>query len=94
MRLRCFNYFYTYNFINTSTPSVKCVLQADIIPQLAEYICAADLEVCVLALATFANILSYSDTLLLSGLPSYPTLSNPNPNKIAGRLTICIHKSN
>lgn len=45
---------------------VKGVLQADIISQLIEYIQATDQEVAVLALATLANILSYSDTLLLT----------------------------
>lgn len=45
---------------------VKGVLQADIVMQLIEYIQATDQEVSVLTLATLANILSYSDTLLLS----------------------------
>lgn len=45
---------------------LKAVLQADVIPHLFDYIQAVDEEVCVLALATLANILSYADTLLLS----------------------------
>jgi len=45
---------------------IKPVLQADIIPHLFEYIQASDDEVSVLSLATVANILAFSDTLLLS----------------------------
>ena len=46
--------------------SVRGVLQADIISHLITYVQAADQEVSVLALATLANILVFSDTLLLA----------------------------
>lgn len=45
---------------------VKGVLQADIISNIIDYIQASDQEIAVLALATLSNMLSYSDTLLLS----------------------------
>jgi hypothetical protein len=45
---------------------VKGVLQHNVIPNLIEYIQANDQEVSVLAVATLANILQYSDTLLLA----------------------------
>eukprot|EP01039_Chlorochromonas_danica_P011686 gene11686-13114_t len=45
---------------------VKGVLQADIIPSLVDLIQTSDQEVAVLSLATMSNILSFSDTLLLS----------------------------
>eukprot|EP01038_Epipyxis_sp_PR26KG_P011343 gene11343-15208_t len=45
---------------------IKGVLQADIISNLIDYIQASDQEVSVLALATLANILYFSDTLLLT----------------------------
>ena len=45
--------------------SVKGVLQADIISHLIDYIQASDQEVAVLSLSIVANILSFSNTLLL-----------------------------
>jgi hypothetical protein len=45
---------------------VKSILQSDIISSLIEFSQHSDQEVSVLALATLANILSYSDSLLLS----------------------------
>lgn len=45
---------------------VKGVFQADVVAQLVDYIQASDHEVSVLALATLANMLAFSDTLLLA----------------------------
>jgi hypothetical protein len=45
---------------------VKGVLQADIVSHLVDFADSSDQEVSVLALATLANILYFSDTLLLS----------------------------
>jgi len=45
---------------------VRGVLQADIVSHLIQYVQASDQEVSVLALATLANILVFSNTLLLA----------------------------
>jgi hypothetical protein len=45
---------------------VRHVLACDIVDQLMEYIQATDQEVSILALASIANILSFSDTILLT----------------------------
>lgn len=46
--------------------TVKGVLQADIIKYLIDYLLANDQEISVLATATLANLLVFSDSLLLS----------------------------
>lgn len=53
---------------------VKGVLQADIIPHLMDFVKSTDQEVSVLSLATLANILTFSDTLLLSDTATVETL--------------------
>jgi hypothetical protein len=55
--------------------TVKSVLQADIVTHLIEYTQASDQEVSILAMATLANILAFSDTLLLTDLVVTETLS-------------------
>ncbi len=61
---------------------VKGVLQADIIPNLFDYIQATDQEIAVLALATVSNILSYSDTLLLTDNTAVEALGAGMPTLI------------
>jgi hypothetical protein len=58
---------------------VKGVLQADIVPNILDYIQATDQEIAVLSLATLANILSFSDTLLLSDHPTLESLGTGMP---------------
>lgn len=58
---------------------VKGVLQADIIPNIIDYIQATDQEIAVLSLATFSNILSYSDTLLLGDITALESLGAGMP---------------
>ena len=45
---------------------VKHVLACGVVSQLVDYVQASDQEVSILALASIANILSFSDTLLLT----------------------------
>lgn len=61
---------------------VKGVLQADIISNLVDYIQTTDQEIAVLSLATMANILSYSDTLLLGDLPTTEALGVGMPTLV------------
>ncbi len=58
---------------------IKGVLQAEIIPSLIDFVQASDQEVSVLALATLANILTFSDTLLLTDSPNLEALSSGMP---------------
>lgn len=56
--------------------SVKSVLQTDIIKNVVDFAQAPDQEVCVLAMAVLANILSYSDSLLLTDSTSLEVLGS------------------
>lgn len=58
---------------------IKGVLQADIITNLKDYIHATDQEIAILSLSTLANILSYSDTLLLGDNPALESLGVAMP---------------
>ncbi len=66
---------------------VRSVLQAEVVHLLLDYMQASDQEVSVLALSTIANILSFSDTLLLQDAraidslrPAIPLLLEINRN--------------
>ncbi|KAJ1390979.1 hypothetical protein B484DRAFT_459536 [Ochromonadaceae sp. CCMP2298] len=61
---------------------VRGVLQTDIICSLIDYIKASDQEVSVLAVATLANICSYSDTLLLGDAVAIETLGKAVPSLV------------
>jgi hypothetical protein len=54
---------------------VKGVLQADILASVIDFTQAPDQEVSVLAMAILANVLSYSDTLLLTDTVLVETLA-------------------
>jgi SpoU rRNA methylase family enzyme len=58
---------------------VKGVLQADILSSVIDFTQAPDQEVSVLAMATLANVLSYSDTLLLTDTVLVETLATSLP---------------
>lgn len=61
---------------------IKGVLQADIVSNVIDFALASDQEIAILSLATLSNILSFSDTLLLSDSTTIETLGTVMPTLV------------